>query len=110
MLMNNRLFVGNLAFHVTEDGLRRTFADFGSVAEVTLVLDRETGRSRGFAFVSMSTDDEANNAIQSLNGSDMDGRSLKVNFAEERKPRSGGFGGGGGGDRGKPRRGGGDRW
>jgi cold-inducible RNA-binding protein len=109
MLMNNRLFVGNLAFHVTEDGLRRTFADFGSVAEVTLVLDRETGRSRGFAFVSMSTDDEANNAIQSLNGSDMDGRSLKVNFAEERKPRSGGFGGGGG-DRGKPRRGGGDRW
>lgn len=108
--MNNRLFVGNLAFHVTEDGLRRTFANHGSVAEVTLVLDRETGRSRGFAFVSMSNDEEANNAIQSLNGSDLDGRSLKVNFAEERKPRAGGFGGGGGGgDRGKPRRGG-DRW
>lgn len=109
MQMNNRLFVGNLAFHVTEDGLRRTFASFGNVSEVTLVLDRETGRSRGFAFVSMSNDEEANNAIEGLNGSDLDGRSLKVNIAEERKPRGGGFGGGGG-DRGRPRRGGGDRW
>lgn len=104
--MNNRLFVGNLAFHVTEDGLRRTFSSFGSVGEVTLVLDRETGRSRGFGFVSMSNDQEASTAIQSLDGSDLDGRALKVNFAEERKPRAGGFGGG---DRGKPRRGG-DRW
>ena len=105
--MNNRLFVGNLAFHTTEDGIRRTFSNFGAVSEVTLVLDRESGRSRGFAFVSMSNGDEANNAMESLNGSDLDGRELKVNIAEERKPRGGGFGGGH--DRGKPRRGG-DRW
>lgn len=106
--MNNRLFVGNLAFHTTEDGLRRTFSNFGAVAEVTLVLDRETGRSRGFAFVSMSNDAEATSAMQSLNGSDLDGRDLKVNLAEERKPRGGGFGGDH--DRGKPRRGGDRRW
>ena len=98
--MNNRLYVGNLAFHTTEDVLQREFSRCGTVAEVKLVLDRETGRSRGFAFVSMSTDDEANTAIQELNGVDLDGRALKVNIAEERRPRSGGgggFGGGGGG-------------
>ncbi len=125
--MNNRLFVGNLAFHTTEDVLQREFSRCGNVSEVKLVLDRETGRSRGFAFVSMATDEEANTAIQELNGAELDGRALKVNVAEERRPRSGGFGGGGGrggggyggggggggggyGGGGGSRRGGGDRW
>ena len=97
--MNNRLYVGNLAFHTTEDELQRTFARCGNVSEVKLVIDRESGRSRGFAFVSMATDDEANTAIQELNGADLDGRALKVNVAQERAARGGGggFGGGGGG-------------
>ncbi len=112
--MNNRLYVGNLSFHTTEDVLQRTFAQCGAVAEVKLVIDRESGRSRGFAFVSMSTDEEAQRAIDELNGADLEGRPLRVNIAEERRPRpdGGGFrggGGGGGGDRGRggPRRGGG---
>jgi cold-inducible RNA-binding protein len=91
--MNNRLYVGNLAFHTTEDGLQRAFSQFGNVEEVKLVLDRESGRSRGFAFVSMGSDDEANTAIQSLNGAELDGRELKVNIAEARGSRGGGFGG-----------------
>jgi RNA recognition motif-containing protein len=108
--MNNRLYVGNLAFHTTEDVLRNEFSRCGNVAEVKLVLDRETGRSRGFAFVSMSTDEEANAAIQDLNGADLDGRALKVNIAEERRPRAGG-GFNAGHDRGQsPRRGGDRRW
>jgi RNA recognition motif-containing protein len=117
--MNNRLYVGNLAFHTTEDTLTRVFSACGTVLEAKLVLDRESGRSRGFAFVSMSTDAEANKTIEELNGTDLDGRALKVNIAEERGARGGGGGGfrgggggGGGGDRGRggSRRGGGDRW
>ena len=121
--MNNRLYVGNLAFHTTEDTLQQTFSACGTVTEAKLVIDRESGRSRGFAFVSMSTDAEANAAIEQLNGADLDGRALRVNIAEERKSGGGGFrGGGGGGGRGgrgggggfrggdRGRRGGGDRW
>jgi RNA recognition motif-containing protein len=96
--MNNRLYVGNLAFHTTEDVLQRAFSKYGNVSEVKLVLDRESGRSRGFAFVSMGTDEEANSAIQELNGADLDGRELKVNIAEARGSRGGGggsFGAGG---------------
>jgi cold-inducible RNA-binding protein len=109
--MNNRLFVGNLAFHTTEDELQRTFSRFGNVSDVKLVIDRESGRSRGFAFVSMGTDDEASAAIQELNGADLDGRPLKVNVAQERAARGGGGGGGyrGGGGGGGFRGGGGDR-
>ena len=119
--MNNRLYVGNLAFHTTEETLQRVFQACGEVAETKLVLDRETGRSRGFAFVSMATEDGARKAIAEMNGADLDGRALRVNEAEERRPRAGGGGGGGGGgyrggggdDRrggGGSRRGGGDRW
>ena len=111
--MNNRLYVGNLAFHTTEDTLQQTFSAVGTVSEAKLVIDRETGRSRGFAFVSMSTDEEAQAAIDQLNGADLDGRALRVNIAEERRPGGGGFRGGGGGDRGRGGRGrggGGDRW
>jgi RNA recognition motif-containing protein len=107
--MNNRLYVGNLSFHTTEDTLQQTFAAFGTVSEAKLVIDRETGRSRGFAFVSMSTDEEAQAAIQQLNGADLDGRALRVNIAEERRPGGGGGGGfrGGGGGGGGFRGGGG---
>jgi cold-inducible RNA-binding protein len=116
--MNNRRYVGNLSFHTTEDTLQQTFAAFGTVSEAKLVIDRETGRSRGFAFVSMSTDEEAQAAIQQLNGADLDGRALRVNIAEERRPGGGGGGGfrgggggggGGGGFRGGGGGGGGDR-
>jgi RNA recognition motif-containing protein len=97
--MNNRLYVGNLAFHTTEDVLKRAFAECGEVVETKLVLDRETGRSRGFAFVAMSDAEGAKQAIAKMDGTDLDGRTLRVNEAEERKPRTGG-GYGGGSDRG----------
>ena len=103
--MNNRLYVGNLAFHTTEDALMRAFQACGEVVEAKLILDRETGRSRGFAFVVMSNAEEAQKAISQMNGADLDGRQLRVNEAEERKPRGGG--GGGGGGFGGPRGGGG---
>jgi cold-inducible RNA-binding protein len=123
--MNSRLYVGNLSFYTTEDTLLRTFSQCGEVSEAKLVIDRETGRSRGFAFVVMGSDAEAQKAISELDGTDLDGRPLRVNIAEERKPRAGGGGGGfgrrpgggggGGGDRGGPRGGGGgpdrrNRW
>lgn len=95
--MNNRLYVGNLAFHTTEDTLLRAFGEFGEVSEAKLIIDRETGRSRGFAFVSMSSEQDAQRAIEQMNGADLDGRPLRVNIAEERRPRGDGGGGGGGG-------------
>jgi RNA recognition motif-containing protein len=99
--MNNRLYVGNLAYHTTEDVLKNAFAQFGDVAEVKLVLDRETGRSRGFAFVVMSTPQGAQKAMDEMNGALLDGRALRVNEAAERGERPGGGGGGGfGRDRG----------
>lgn len=99
--MNNRLYVGNLSFHTTEDTLQRAFAEFGEVADVKLVIDRETGRSRGFAFVEMATPDAAEKAAAQMNGAMLDGRPLRVNEAEQRRERSGGGGGGrGGGGRG----------
>jgi len=100
--MSNRLYVGNLAFHTTEDVVLDAFAKIGSVTEAKLIIDRETGRSRGFAFVTMATSQDAQRAIAELNGVDLDGRALKVNEAEERRPRGGGGGGGRGfgGDRG----------
>ncbi|WP_394848951.1 RNA-binding protein [Pendulispora brunnea] len=106
--MSNRLYVGNLSFHSTEQSVRDVFAESGTVTDVHIVTDRETGRSRGFAFVTMSSPQEAQKAIGSLNGALVDGRPLRVNEAEERAPRGGG-GGGGGGGRGfdGPRRGGG---
>lgn len=105
--MGNRLYVGNLSFNSTEDSIRQCFAEFGDVSEVRLVLDRETGRSRGFAFVTMSGEDGARNAISQLNGTLLDGRPLRVNEAEERGRGGGGFGGG---DRGGGRTGGHRGW
>ncbi len=108
--MGNRLYVGNLSYQSTEETIREQFSAYGDVSDVHVVLDRDTGRSRGFAFVTMDTDASAQKAINELNGTMIDGRSLRVNEAEER--RTGG-GGGGGGGRGGPRRGGGGgggRW
>jgi cold-inducible RNA-binding protein len=101
--MDNRLFVGNLSFQTNADSVRHVFEEFGAVEDVHLVTDRETGRSRGFAFVTMSTGEEAQKAIADMNGQNLDGRPLRVNLAEERPRRSGpgggggGYGGGGGG-------------
>ena len=95
--MAKRLYVGNLAYSVTEAELRDAFGEAGNVADVKVVLDRESGRPRGFAFVEMSTDEEAANAMGKLNGRDLQGRAISVSEARE---RTGGGGGGGGGGRG----------
>ena len=87
-----KLYVGNLSFKTTEDQLRQLFEEHGQVASASLVMDRETGRPRGFAFVEMTNDAEANAAMTALNGKNFDGRDLTVN---EARPREGGGGGGG---------------
>jgi RNA recognition motif-containing protein len=92
-----KLFVGNLPFTATDDSVRALFSQHGTVEKVALITDRETGRPRGFGFVEMSNDD-ASRAMQALNGTDFDGRSLKVNEAQERE-RSGGGGNRPGGSR-----------
>ncbi|NVB83626.1 MAG: RNA-binding protein [Kofleriaceae bacterium] len=94
--MNTRLYVGNLSFNTTADGVRTAFQQFGNVSDVHLVTDRETGRSRGFAFVTMGTTEEAAKAIEGMDGKTLDGRPLRVNEAEQRQQRGGGGGGGGG--------------
>ena len=118
--MSSRLYVGNLSFHSTSEALREAFSQHGAVTDVHVVLDRQTGQSRGFAFVTMGDAEQAQKAIAAMNGAMFDGRPLRVNEAEERPQRSGGFGGGGGGGgrggdrggRGGDRRGGGGggRW
>ena len=95
-----KLYVGNISFDTSEETLRNTFAEFGDVEEVAVITDRETGRPRGFAFVTMSDDEAARAAIEALNGKDIDGRSLNVNEARARTERSGGGGGGRDGGRG----------
>jgi len=103
--MGRRLYVGNLSYGTTELQLRELFGAIGTVAEAKVVADRDTGRPRGFAFVEMSSDQEAKAAIEQLSGRELDGRTLNVSEAQERS--SGGGGGGGGGGRGGPRGGGG---
>jgi len=100
--MSTKLFVGNLSFKTTENDLQDAFAAHGTVVETNLMMDRMTGRPRGFAFVTMSTPEEAQKAIDALQGKEFDGRALTVNIARPREERPGG-GGGGGRDRG-PRR------
>jgi cold-inducible RNA-binding protein len=111
--MGKRLYVGNLSYSTTEMDMRDMFTKFGTVADAKLVMDRETGRPRGFGFVEMSTDAEATAAIAGLNGQDCQGRALTVNEAQERSGGGGGRGGGGGGGGGRGGRGGGGgggRW
>jgi RNA recognition motif-containing protein len=100
--MGTRLYVGNLSYNVTEPELKDVFGENGrNVKEVKVVLDRDTGRPRGFAFVEMTTDAEAAQAIETLNGREIQGRPINVSEARERAPRAGGGGGGGfGGGRG----------
>jgi len=109
--MGRRLYVGNLSYNTTEITLRDAFGQVGTVADAKIVMDRDTGRPRGFGFVEMGTDEEAQNAIQQLNGRELDGRAINVNEAQERsgggggggggRGRGGGGGGGGGGGRGR---------
>jgi RNA recognition motif-containing protein len=107
--MSSRLYVGNLPYHATEDLITQHFAASGEVKAVNLMIDRMSGQSRGFCFVEMATPDAAQKAIADLNGKDLEGRTLRVDVAEDRRPGGGprGFGGGGGGGGGGPRGGGG---
>jgi RNA recognition motif-containing protein len=93
--MSQKLFVGNLSFNTTENDLQDAFAAHGTVLETNLMMDRATGRPRGFGFVTMSTPEEAQKAIEALNGQQLDGRALTVNVARPREERPGGGGGGG---------------
>jgi len=102
--MSNKLFVGNLSFNLTENDLQDAFSAHGTVTEANLMMDRMTNRPRGFGFVTMSTAEEAEKAIQALNGAQLDGRAITVNVARPREERPagerrGGFGGGNGGRR-----------
>ena len=104
--MGSKIYVGGLPYAATEQQLSDLFAQHGAVASARVITDKFTGQSRGFGFVEMSSDEEAQKAIAALNGTQMDGRTLTVNEARPQEPRSGGgggrggFGGGGGGDRG----------
>jgi RNA recognition motif-containing protein len=91
--MNNKLFVGNLSFDTSENDLQDAFAAYGTVSETNLMMDRTTNKSRGFAFVTMSTDEEAQSAIAGLNGRELSGRALTVNVARPREERPAGGGG-----------------
>ncbi len=110
-MSNNRLFIGNLSWDSDEDTLRDAFSQYGEVVDAKVITHRDTGKSRGFGFVTLATSQAAMSAIEALDGAKMDGRNIKVSIAEERRPRPGGGGGGGGGrdDRGggRPRR---DNW
>ncbi len=99
--MAKKLFVGSLSWNTDDRGLREAFAPHGEITEATVITDRDTGRSRGFGFVTFADDDAADKAVAALNGTDLDGRSIKVDVAEAKK-RDGGGGGGG--------RPGGNRW
>jgi RNA recognition motif-containing protein len=93
--MGNKLYVGNLAYSVRDDSLQQAFAEFGTVTSAKVMMDRETGRSKGFGFVEMGSDAEAQAAINGMNGQPLEGRAVVVNEARPREERPGGFGGGG---------------
>lgn len=94
--MQNKLYVGNMSFNITQAEIEAAFGEFGTVRSVSIVTDRDTGRPRGFAFVEMGTDAEAQAAINGMDGKSLDGRQLTVNAAKPRENRGGGGGGGGG--------------
>jgi RNA recognition motif-containing protein len=98
--VGNKLYVGNLAYSVRDDSLQQAFSQFGTVNSAKVMMDRETGRSKGFGFVEMGSDAEAQAAINGMNGQALEGRAIVVNEARPREERPGGFGGGGGGGRG----------
>lgn len=94
--MGNKLYVGNLAYSVRDEDLNEAFSQFGAVTSAKVMMDRDTGRSKGFGFVEMGSDAEAQSAINGMNGQALSGRAIVVNEARPREPRPGGFGGGGG--------------
>ena len=108
--MSSKLFVGNLSFNTTENDLQDAFAAHGTVTETNLMMDRVSGRPRGFGFVTMSTPEEAQKAIAAMNGAQLDGRALTVNIARPREERPAGGGGGSRGPRREFRGGGRDRY
>ncbi len=93
--MGNKLYVGNLSYNIRDEELQQAFAQYGSVSSAKVMMDRETGRSKGFGFVEMGSDAEAQAAINGMNGQALDGRAIVVNEARPREERPGGFGGGG---------------
>jgi len=95
--MNNRLYVGNLAYSVRDESLHQHFSEYGTVNSAKVMMERDTGRSKGFGFVEMGSDAEAQAAIDGLNGQNIEGRAVTVNVARPMEPRQGGFGGGAGG-------------
>jgi len=97
--MGNKLFVGGLSWNTNDEGLRQAFEGFGDIEEVRVITDRDTGRSRGFGFITFSDNDSAKKAITEMDGTDLDGRNIKVNEAEDKPRRSQGGRGGGGGNR-----------
>ena len=94
--MSKKLFVGGLSWGTTDQGLRSAFEQYGEVTDAKVITDRESGRSRGFGFVTMSQDSEASEAMSNLDGQELDGRTVKVNEAQERQNRNGGGGNRGG--------------
>lgn len=102
-MASNKLFVGGLSWNTDDNGLREAFEAYGEVTDAKVITDRDTGRSRGFGFVTFASSDDAQNAVEEMNGASLDGRTLNVNEAHDRR------GGGGGGNRGGGNRGGG-RW
>lgn len=112
--MSKKLFVGGLSWDTTDEGLRAAFERFGEISEAKVITDRDTGRSRGFGFVTFDADDAATTAVSEMDGTTLDGRQVRVNEAQDRRGGAGG-GGGGGGGRGRDgggggRGGGGRRW
>jgi len=105
--MAKKLFVGGLSWDTTDDGLRQAFASYGEITEAKVITERDSGRSRGFGFVTFAQDDDAKTAISKMDGTSLDGKTIKVNEAQEKSPRGGGRSGGGfGGGRGSGR----NRW
>ena len=105
--MAKKLFIGGLSWDTTDDGLRQAFASYGEITEAKVITQRDTGRSRGFGFVTFAQDDDAKTAISKMDGTSLDGKTIKVNEAQEKSPRGGGRSGGGfGGGRGSGR----NRW
>jgi cold-inducible RNA-binding protein len=102
--MAKKLFVGSLSWDTNDEGLNAAFSPFGEISEAIVISDRYTGRSRGFGFVTFEDDEAADKAIEALNGTELDGRTIRVDVAQAKERSGDGGGGGGGGDRG------GDRW
>jgi len=107
--MAKKLFIGGLSWDTTDDGLRQAFASYGEITEAKVITDRDTGRSRGFGFVTFAQDEDAKSAISKMDGTSLDGKTIKVNEAQEKSPRGGGRSGGGGFGGGRSGGGGGGR-